>query len=352
MMERRVKTLIVGSSYGLLLAAKISTAGHPVTVVGRKTEISTIKEQGVCVTFPDGQGLRPEIGQDGIQFKTPDAVTPSDFDLVFLAIQEPQAKAPDLAALLARIEPATPVATIMNLPPFPYLQKLPELPRDLHLGAYGSSVVWEKFTPAQLTVASPDPQAIRQDPERPGELAVTLASNFKFAAFERAQDQEMLARVMRDASRIKGAAGLLPVRFLTKSSPYTPLAKWPMLVTGNCRCITKTGNVISIRDAIRADLQTSREIYNSVNATLADFGAPKHVLVPFESYLNASENLTRPSSLARALSHGAKEVERIDLVVLALMQRHSEHAHATGILADVSAQISALIVANRQSAII
>lgn len=45
-------------------------------------------------------------------------------------------------------------------------------------------------------------------------------------------------------------------------------------------------------------------------------GAAADDIVPFTAYAAAARQLTRPSSLARALAAGATAVERIDLMVL------------------------------------
>ena len=44
-------------------------------------------------------------------------------------------------------------------------------------------------------------------------------------------------------------------------------------------------------------------------------GASSDDLVPFSKYANAARNLPRPSSAARALSAGAKNIERVDKIV-------------------------------------
>ena len=46
-------------------------------------------------------------------------------------------------------------------------------------------------------------------------------------------------------------------------SLFVPFAKWPMLLTGNYRCVT-AGEPVSIRDAVQSDLALSSEIYSVV----------------------------------------------------------------------------------------
>jgi hypothetical protein len=45
---------------------------------------------------------------------------------------------------------------------------------------------------------------------------------------------------------------------------FVPFAEWSMLLTGNYRCMTDNGP-ISICDAVHADLERSREIYDVVS---------------------------------------------------------------------------------------
>lgn len=344
------RILVIGASFGLLPAAKIAAAGHQVTVVGRADEGAVIAQQGVAIHFSEHHILRPPMGDRGISLATPSQVNPEDFDLAIFAIQEPQAQSRDISDLISRIADRLPVASIMNMPPPPFLKRIPSLPPTLGESAYENRSVWQSIPPERMTLASPDPQAIRPDPARPGHLQVTLASNFKFAPFARPEDQAILARITRDASRLRETWGPVPVHLLTRGSIFTPLAKWPMLVTGNCRCLRMNGGPVSIRDAVNQDLNVSRKIYEAVTVALRATGAPSTSLVPFESYVNATQSLVRPSSLALALEAGATSVERIDILVLNLMQHMNCDPESMKIMAAVSALVERSLVRNRMAA--
>ena len=93
-----------------------------------------------------------------------------------------------------------------------------------------------------------------------------------------------------------------------------PLAKWLMLLTGNYRCVLDT-EIQSIHDAVHGDLEQSRRIYQWVGDLCLELGADAGDLVPFEKYARAAENLVNPSSAARALAAGAKNIERVDRLV-------------------------------------
>src|SRR5262249_47333837 len=95
---------------------------------------------------------------------------------------------------------------------------------------------------------------------------------------------------------------------------FVPLAKWPMLIAGNYRCI-RPGDMIPIREAVHRDLARSREIYEWISSLCLRLGAEPSDLVPFEKYAKAAEALVKPSSVARALFGGAQHIERVDRLV-------------------------------------
>ena len=70
-----------------------------------------------------------------------------------------------------------------------------------------------------------------------------------------------------------------------------------------------------IRDAVHADLAQSREVYNWVTGLCLLLGAAAEDMVPFDKYAAAAQGLLKPSSAARALTGGGKDIERIDLLV-------------------------------------
>jgi hypothetical protein len=339
--------LVIGASYGLLAAAKIAASGHAVTVVGRPAEIAAITRGGVEIEFPGGNMLFPPLGAQGLRFADPAEIEPDDYDMVFLAVQATQVQTPEIAGLLHRIGGRLPIASLMNLPPPPFLERIETLPAAVRFAAMQSADVWAALPPDRMTMAAPDPQAFRPDPERPGALRVTLASNFKFAPFARPDDQMILARIARDVTRLEVEWGKVPVHMLARTSIFVPLAKWPMLVTGNCRSLSETGEAIAIATVLSRDPEASRTLYECVNNSLIAIGAPVSVLVPFEAYLSAGQRLLRPSSLANAISAGARDVERIDLVVLELLRATSAPTTEIQMLERISDVIARRLAINR-----
>ena len=72
----------------------------------------------------------------------------------------------------------------------------------------------------------------------------------------------------------------LPVKLKVHESLFVPLAKWNMLLTGNYRCVQKD-EMRPIKDAVHADLELSRSIYDWVGKVSQSIGASEEDLVPF-----------------------------------------------------------------------
>ena len=323
--------LILGASYGLLPGAKLSLAGHAVTLVGRGDEIARMALSPLEVRImPRRAGddivLTVPVADQAIgghiALATPDSIDPSRFDFVILAMQEPQYGDPAVSALMARIAVSErPCLSIMNLAPPPFLSRLGIDVGDLG-GVFHSAAVWSKFNPSKITLASPDPQAIRPDPSAPGRLLCTLPSNFKAAPFAIADDQALLQSLASDMSHLEVAVGSgsvrPPVALVASSSLFVPLAKWPMLIAGNCRCVLPTG-MRTIAEAVLDDIEASAEIYEQVRQLTLRLGAREQDLVKFQNYADTASRLVRPSSLARAIEAGVFNVERIDRLVQNLL---------------------------------
>src|SRR5215217_4539710 len=301
--------LIMGASDGSLLASKLMFGGHQVKLVCLPAEADLINTEGFRVRLPvrgrkepieiDSRKLPGKVSAGG-----PAEVNPADYDLVGLAMQEPQYRSPGVRELLDAVAKSrVPCMSIMNMPPLAYLKRIPGLNTDALKPAYTDPTVWNSFDPAFITLCSPDPQAIRPPDEKVNVLQVTLPTNFKVAGFDSDQHTAILRRLQDDIEVIRFDTGEgkieLPVKLKVHDSIFVPLAKWAMLLTGNYRCVTKDG-AINIKYAVHADLEASRSVYNFVVDVCVKLGAAREDLVPFEKYAAAAESLTRPSSAARA----------------------------------------------------
>jgi Ketopantoate reductase PanE/ApbA len=312
--------LILGASYGSLLGTKLLMAGHNVTLVCRNKTAELINRDGteVRIKLRDEPAHRSIFSRD-LPGKL-DAVTPRDvdisrYDLVALAMQEPQYTNHTVRVLMIKIaEAKLPCLSIMNMPPLPYLQRIPSL-ADMDLEeAYTNAQVWERFKPGLISLCSPDPQAFRPPEEAANVLHVGLPTNFKAAAFADEQHNKVLRELEADIDAVTLDGQDVPVKLKVFDSLFVPLAKWSMLLTGNYRCITPS-EPQSIRDAVHNDLKLSQSIYDHVDAVARRLGADPQDQVPFEKYAKAAQSLLKPSSAARAVASGAPFIERVDLLV-------------------------------------
>ncbi|MGB5081417.1 MAG: hypothetical protein WBO23_11820 [Burkholderiales bacterium] len=319
-MSTRYRILIMGASYGSLLGTKLALAGHAVHLVCLPAEADLINTEGAIVRLPvKGRAGLLEINSKKLPGRLTAGgtagVNPADYDLVALAMQEPQYRSAGVRELLAAVAKSrVPCMSIMNIPPLPYLKRIPGVDADACRGCYTDASVWDAFDPRLVTLCSPDPQAFRPPEEKVNVLQVRLPTNFKSARFDSDEHTAILKRLEADieASRFDGIE--LPVKLKVHDSIFVPLAKWAMLLAGNYRCVQKDG-VRPIKDAVHSDLEASRSVYNWVVKLCVSLGANEKDLVPFEKYANAALSLLTPSSAARALANGAPNIERTDRLV-------------------------------------
>jgi hypothetical protein len=211
-----------------------------------------------------------------------------------------------------------PCMSIMNMPPLPFLRRIPEIDAAAIRGCYTDASVWDSFDPATITLCSPDPQAFRPPEDKVNVLQVRLPTNFKSARFVSDADTAILRQLQADIEastfEIGGQRIELPVKLKVHDSVFVPLAKWSMLLGGNYRCVQADG-MRSIKDAVHSDPDAARAVYDWVFDLSVSLGADQRDLVPFEKYAQAALSLLTPSSAARALAAGAPNIERVDRLV-------------------------------------
>lgn len=317
-MSRRILTL--GASYGSLFATKLLMAAHDVTLVCRPTRAALINGRGTEVRLPSRGDTAPHRIRSTelpgrLDAKTPETVDPSDYDLVVLAMQEPHYLHHAVRALLNRIANVrVPCLSLMNMPVLPYLKRIAGIDPFTAEAAYSDPRVWDRLDSSLVTSCSPDPQAGRPANEPANVLAVNLPTNFKAATFASEVHNKILRRLADDIDAIRLNGNDVPVKLRLHDSLFVPFAKWPMLLTGNYRCVT-AGGPVSIREAVCADLSLSSEIYSTVESIVLRLGGSPENLVAFDKYVAATEKLVAPSSVARAIAGGAPAVERVDKLV-------------------------------------
>jgi hypothetical protein len=374
--------LILGASYGSLLSTKLLLAGHDVTLICREGTANVFNDHGSIVRMPiKGRNDRIELklsprarSPDQIIFakKSSNDVSKDNkhkdddgddddnniYDLVVLAMQEPQYSAPDVRRLVQRVAIAKiPVMALTNMPLPPFLARIPGLEkvmvgpsssreqdddnlstiREKIRSCYTDPELWDEFMKKSeedhddensssfdvglFSQCSPDPQAYRPTGESPNVLDVRLPTNFKAIRFTSEQHTAMLHQMEHDIQGIRytdeenNNTIELPVKLRVHDSVFVPTAKWAMLLAGNYRCIETNETIISIREAITRDIEMSRRVYNYVVKLCVNLGGKSEDFVPFDKYLKAAESLKSPSSAAREIASGATNIERVDKIV-------------------------------------
>jgi hypothetical protein len=351
----RHNVLILGASYGSLFATKLLMAGHRASLVCTKSTADLINREGTIVRMPiKGRPAPLDLASKdlpgSLSAATPDEVDPGSFDLIVLGMQEAQYGSTGVRELMGRVARSRkPCLAIMNMPPLPYLKRIPELSTGTLEACYADPGVWKEFDPALTTLASPDPQAFRPPDQPKNVLQVGLPTNFKAARFEASEPTALLRTLETDIEAARFDAGdgpiEIPVKLKVHESVFVPLAKWPMLMAGNYRCIRRD-DMIPIREAVHANLEKSREVYDWVWKLCNSLGAENDDMVPFEKYAKAAEGLGKPSSAARALFSGAEHIERVDCLVRRIARQQGQQSDT---LDEIVALVDARLEKNRSA---
>jgi len=350
------RVLILGASYGSLFGTKLLMAGHSVSLVCTQATAELIGREGTRVRFPvKGREAPLEVASrelpGALSACTPEEADPGAFDLVVLGMQEAHYGSKGVRELMRRIARSRkPCLAIMNMPPLPYLKRIPGLSTKALGPCYADPAVWADFEPARVTLASPDPQAFRPAGEPKNVLQVGLATNFKAARFESEESTALLRELEAGIEHARFPSGQgeieIPVKLKVHDSIFVPLAKWPMLIAGNYRCI-RQDDMIPIREAVHGDVDESRRIYDWVAGLCTGLGAESSDLVPFEKYAKAAETLGKPSSAARALFGGAEHIERVDSLVRRIARQRGLQCDA---LHEIVARVDERLKRNRSAA--
>src|ERR1700719_2220442 len=201
--------LLLGAGYGSLPASNILFGGHKIHMVCLPAEADLINAEGFRVRLPV-RGRKDPVVLDSR--KLPGKVTagptagvnPKNYDLVGLCMMEPQYRAPGVRELLDAVAKSrVPCMSIMNMPPLPYIKRIPGLDHGALKPAYTDPAVWDNFDPAVLTLCSPDPQAIRPPDEKVNVLMVTLPTNFKVAKFDNDKGTAILRQLESEIDAVR-----------------------------------------------------------------------------------------------------------------------------------------------------
>ncbi len=150
-MASKLDVLIMGASYGSLLGTKLSLAGHNSHLICLPAEADLMNSVGAIVRMPvKGREGLVEINSKKLPGKLtaggPAEADPSKYDLVVLAMQEPQYRQPAVRELLDRVAKAkVPTMSIMNMPPLPYLKRIPGLDVSKCRDAYADERRYKEY---------------------------------------------------------------------------------------------------------------------------------------------------------------------------------------------------------------
>ena len=312
--------LILGASYGSLLGTKLLMAGHNVTLVCRKKTAELINRDGteVRIKLRDEAVHRAIFSRDlpgKLDATEPGDVDISRYDLVALAMQEPQYTNHTVRVLMVKIAAAgLPCLSIMNMPPLPYLKRIPAL-ADMDLEeAYTNAQVWERFKPGLVLACSPDPQAFRPPEEAANVLHVGLPTNFKASTFADEQHNKMLRELEADIDAVTLDGHDVPVKLKVFDLAVRPAGQMVDAVDRKLSLHHAERTAIDPRrrarrsEALAVDLRSCRHHCPAPGRRSAGSGAVRQIR-------QGGGEPAQALSAARAVAGGAPFIERVDLLV-------------------------------------
>lgn len=317
--------LVFGASYGLIICAKLMMAGYDVKCICLEKEAEILNNEGFKIEIPGYLRKKIFINSNNLKGNfsafTPDKIKSlNNIKLAFLAMQESQYSNKDILKILEQIiAKPIPSVSIMNIPPSSYLKKFININDTVLNSIYFNHKIWKNFNIDFLSHASADPQIFKPEVNTPNFISVRLASNFRVASFQDSASEKILEEVAKKIKNARLSSGSdkirVPINLNIYKSPHISLSKLPMLITGNYRCVVNSG-IVSIKNAVMSNINVSKKIYDDVYNLCLSLGASKDLLIPFDGYLKAAQNLTAPSSVARAFLNGDPNIERVDKLVL------------------------------------
>lgn len=320
------QVLVVGASYGLLIASLFLVRNIKVTIFCFDEEARSIYDGGlsVGVSDPNSPGFYREaqVPIENLKLVTNSSELIAELDVIdvmFLAVSEPYLYGPDLSSiLLAANAFNVPRVSLMNIPTPSFLCKRFSFDQDEIKSSYLDYQQLLRLLPEELTmICNPEPQVFR-----PGAalntIQVRLGGTFRVCRSSAGDSSLVLDSLLQNMAEHDPVAAL-PASIKSYDSTFIGLSKLPMLMAGNYRCFDGQGRLISIFEAVSTDLSLSEAIYESVLDLLRFMGARRSELIPFRLYVKASSKLTAPSSICRAVYQGAAWVERADRLVHSLM---------------------------------
>ena len=351
------RVLMLGASYGSLLASKLLLAGHTVHLVCLPAEAELIGQEGFRVRFPvrgrerssrrrlaaaAGQAVRRRsAARESVGLRsrrTCDAGAAVPLSGRARASRRRRARANSLPvdhehAAAAVLEPSS--AGDRERPPG-------LLYRSFRMGQLRSRAR-DAVQPRPAGVSTAGREGERAA-GGPADQFQGRALRFRLAHGDAAQvaGRHRRRAVRHRSGRHRAAGQAQGSRFGLRAARQVVHAADRQLP------LHSRGLGRSIRDAVHGDLERSRSIYEWVAALCVAMGAAKDDLVPFEKYAHAASSLSRPSSVARAVANGATDVERVDRLVQSVAARKGMRSDA---IDEIVALVDRRLDANRQATV-
>src|SRR5262249_21220438 len=148
---------------------------------------------------------------------TPDEIDPGQFDLAVLAMQEAQYGSTGVRDLMPRLaRAAVPCLAIMNMPPLPYLKRIPSLKVEELEPCYAYPAVCPAFDPALWPLSSPAPQPRRPPAQPKTVLQLALPTNSKAARSAADKPTALLRSLESDIDQARFDPGPGPIEIPVK----------------------------------------------------------------------------------------------------------------------------------------
>ena len=210
--------------------------------------------------------------------------------------------------------------SIMNMPPLPYLKRIPGLATDalqarVHRCRRVGQFRARAGDPVQPGPAG-HPPAGREDQRAAGHAADQLQGG---PLRNPTQPTAMLRQMQADieAARYDPGDGAieLPVKLKVHDSIFVPLAKWAMLLTGNYRCVTQDARDRHQGRGAPRPRRIALGLQLGVRSLREARRRPRTIWCRSRNTPPRRMDLVRPSSAARALFNGVPNIERTDRLV-------------------------------------
>ena len=267
--------LIMGASYGSLLATKLLFGGHKITMVCLPAEVEAFNNDGARVRLPirgrkepielDSRKLPGKLAGRRPRRRQPDRLRSRRAGDAGAAI--PLARRARAARRGGAAQGAVHVDHEHAAPALSEAHPRARRPTRSSPPITDASV-WDNFEPGHADPVQPrpagDPPARREDQRAAGHLADQFQGRPGSTPTNPPRCCARWRRTSRRRATIRATArSSCRSSCKVHDSIFVPLAKWAMLLTGNYRCVTEDG-AIDIKDAVHRDLETSRSVYNWV----------------------------------------------------------------------------------------